>query len=106
MDDDIIIRLRGGREGYSIDCWLHLEHLIMWFGPEITEISIFPGDMLNILLLSWIYMNKFQKKWKNNKNSPHMVVDMYIISPKKDQFKPVFFWSFWFLQNEKTKTKN
>ena len=50
MGDDIIIRLRGGREGYSTDPWLHLEHLIMWFGPEMVEIYTFPGDMLNILL--------------------------------------------------------
>ena len=61
MGDDIIIGLRGGGEGFSTDPWLHLVHLIMWFGQEKTEISTFPGDMLNILLLSWIYMNKFQK---------------------------------------------
>ena len=85
MCDDIIIRLRGGGEGYSTDPWLHLEHLIMWFSPEMTEIFTFPGDMLNILLSSWIYMNKFQKKYdKITKNSPNMVADMYIICPKKD----------------------
>ena len=61
MGDDIMIRLRGGGGGYSTDPWLHLEHLIMWFGPEMTEISTFLSDMLNILLSSWIYINKFQK---------------------------------------------
>ena len=66
MGDDIIIRLRGGKEDYSTDPWLHLECFIMWCGPEMMEISTFPGDMLNILLLNWIYMNQFQKKWWNN----------------------------------------
>ena len=61
MGDDIIIRLRGGGEGYSTNPWLYLEPLIMWLGPEMMEISTFPGDMLSILLSSWIYMNKFQK---------------------------------------------
>ena len=61
MGDDIIFTLRGGGEDYSTDPWLHLERLIMWCGPEMTEISTFMGDMLNILLLSWIYMTKFQR---------------------------------------------
>ena len=67
----------------------------MWFGTEMTEISTFPGDMLNILLSSSIYINKLQKKYdKITKNSPNMVVNMYINSPKKDRFKPVFFGLF------------
>ena len=52
MGDDIIITLRGGGGGYSTDPWLHLERLLMRFGPEMTEIFTFPGDMLNILLSS------------------------------------------------------
>ena len=61
MGDDIIIRLRGYKGDYSTNPWLHLEHLIIWFGPEMTKTYTFPGNMLNILLLSWIYMNKFQE---------------------------------------------
>ena len=61
MGNDIIFTLRSGGDDYSTDPRLHLERLIMLFGQEMTEISTFPGNMLNILLLSWIYMNKFQK---------------------------------------------
>ena len=61
MGDDIIIRLSDGGGGYGTDPCLHLERLIMWFSWGMTEISTFPGDMLNILLSSWIHMNKFQK---------------------------------------------
>ena len=106
MGDDIIIRLRGGGGSYSTDHWLHLERLIMWFGPEMTEISTFPGDMLNILLSGWIYMNKFQKKYdKITKNSHNMVVNMYIIGPKKDQFKPVFFSLFDFFKMKRPRSR-
>ena len=106
MGDDIIIRLRGGGGSYSTDPWLHLERLIMWFGPEMTEISTFPGDMLNILLSGWIYMNKFQKKYdKITKNSPNMVVNMYMIGPKKDRFKPVFFGLFDFSKMKRPRSR-
>ena len=37
---------------------------------------------------------------KITKNSSNMVVNMYVIGPKKDQLKPVFFWSFWFFQKK------
>ena len=52
MGNDIIFTLRGGGDDYSTDPRLHLERLIMLFGQEMTEISTFPGNMLNILLLS------------------------------------------------------
>ena len=91
MGDDIIIRPRNGREDYSTDPWLHLEHLIMWFGPEMMEISTFPEHVEYSLVKLNLHESIPKKYDKITKNSPNMVVDMYIISPKKDQFKPVFF---------------
>ena len=51
-------------------------------------------------------MNKFQKKYdKITKNSPNMVVNMYIIGPKKHWFKPVFFSLFDFFKMKRPRSR-
>ena len=57
----------------------------------MMEISTFPEHVEYSLVKLNLHESIPKKYDKITKNSPNMVFDMYIISPKKDQFKPVFF---------------